>query len=75
MTDAEPEPSKASLPGSRPAFRKQSLPDPPAEDVFQKVDFTAKIVADAFPSTEIVDYSDTDDEESHPIAKGDHGLQ
>ena len=32
---------------------------------------TAKIVADAFPSTKIVDYSDADDEESHPRAKGD----
>ena len=71
LTDAEPEPSKASLPASRPAFRKQPLPDPPAEDVFRKEDFTAKIVADAFPSTKIVDYSDTDDEESHPRAKGD----
>ena len=69
-TDAEPEPSNASLPTSRPAFRKQPLPDPPAEDVFRKEDFTAKIVADAFPSTKIVAYSDTDDEESHPIAKG-----
>ena len=43
-TDAEPEPSKASLPASRPAFRKQPLSDPPAEDVFRKEDFTAKII-------------------------------
>ena len=69
INDAEPEPSKASLPASRPVFQKQPLSDPPVEDVFRMEDFTAKIVADAFPSTKIVDYSDTDDEESHP--KGD----
>ena len=73
-TDAESEPSKASLPASRPAFRKEPLSNPPAEDVFRKEDLanpTAKIVADAFPSTKIVDYSDTDDEESPPRTKGD----
>ena len=37
-TDAEPEPSKASLPASRPAFRKEPLSNPPAEDVFRKED-------------------------------------
>ena len=31
----------------------------------------AKIVVDAFSSTKIVDYSDTDDEESPPRTKGD----
>ena len=35
-TGAEPEPSKASLPASRPAFRKEPLSNPPAEDVFRK---------------------------------------
>ena len=48
-TDAEPKPSKARLTASCMAFRKQ-----PVEDVFRKEDFTAKIVADAFPSTKIV---------------------
>ena len=71
VTRAEPEPSKASLPASRPAFRKQPLSDPPAEHVCRKEDFTAKIVADAFPSTKTVVYDATDDEESHPIAKDD----
>ena len=33
-TDAEPEQSKASLPASRPTFRKEPLSNPPAEDVF-----------------------------------------
>ena len=73
-TDAEPEPSKASLPASRPAFRKELLSNPPAEDVFRKEDLpnpTAKIVVDAFPSEKIVDYSDTDDGESPPRTKDD----
>ena len=35
-TKAEAEPSKASLPASRPAFRKQPLSDTPAEDVFRE---------------------------------------
>ena len=65
-TDAEPEPSKASLATTRSAFLKT-----PFSDAFRKEDFSAKIVADAFLSTKIVDYSDTDDVESHPRAKGD----
>ena len=38
---------------------------------FEREHFTAKVVADAFPSTKIVNYSDTGDEESHSMAKGD----
>ena len=73
-TDAAPEPSKASLPASRPAFGKEPSSNPPAMDVFRKEDLpnpTDKIVVDTFPSTKIVDYGDNDDEESPPTTKGD----
>ena len=48
--------------------------NPPAEDVFRKEALphpTAKIVADAFPSTKIIVYSDTDDAVSLTRTKGD----